>query len=170
MSEFDIDRNAPAIGRASIAIDAPVLLVWERLAEIEDWPRWNQAVASATLLGPLRPGSEFDWKAGGLRIRSRLEMVEAPAAIGWTGSAPLIRATHVYRLSENAGVTRVESEEAFSGPFARFLPGVARRLIETSLKQGLASLKRDCEAREVSRDRDARQHGSDATEGEDSAR
>lgn len=95
--------------------------------------------------GRLRPGTTFVWKTGGMTIRSHLQVVEAPRTLGWTGEALFISARHVYRLSENRGVTLVETEESFTGLFARMLPGMASRAINSALESGLAALKLACE-------------------------
>lgn len=142
MTSFDISRTAPAIGRASLRIHAPRSHVWAILSDLSEWPAWNPGVARVTVLGSPAAGIHFEWVAGGLFIRSRIELFDAPHAIGWTGAAPLIWAHHVYRLTElGDGATLVETEESFSGLFARVLPGVARRMMDRALTGGLEALK-----------------------------
>lgn len=142
MTTFDIDRAAPAQGRAAMRIEAPILDVWTLLSDLPNWTRWNPAIGRMYVLGQPGPGVGFEWTAGGLAIRSEIREFDPPHVIGWTGDAILVTARHVYRLTE-AGprTTDVETEESFSGVFARILPGLARRTITRALEQGLVALK-----------------------------
>lgn len=142
---MEINQSAPVRARATTLIDAPAGRVWDVLTRIEQWPQWNQQVASAQLGGPLEPGTAFHWKAGGLPIRSQLLVLEPGSRIGWSGRSPGIRALHRWQLDQEGESTRVCSEESFQGLLPRLLPGLMRGLLETSLQQGLAALKREAE-------------------------
>lgn len=143
---FDIDLSARALARATITIAAPRPVVWALLSEPGRWPAWSSAVEWVGLETPPTTGVAFEWRAGGLTIRSRIETFDAPTRIGWTGTAPLITARHVYTLSDTGLGTRVDTAESFRGVFAAVLPGKARTLISRALNQGLADLKKACEA------------------------
>ena len=146
MTSFDISRTAPAIARASLRIHAPRAHVWAILSNLSAWPAWNPGVSRISVLGSPAAGVHFEWVAGGLFIRSRIEVYDAPQAIGWTGAAPLISARHVYRLTDlDDGGTLVETDESFSGLFARVLPGVARRMMDRALTSGLEALRAEAE-------------------------
>lgn len=147
MTTFDIDKTAPAIGRAETVIAAPIAAVWARLSDIADWPDWNSGVDWMSACVPLEPGATFEWRAGGMTIRSRLQAVEAPYLLGWTGSALFISARHVCRLTDLGAATRVTRAESFRGAYARALPAHARRQIDKALAQGLGDLKAVCEGR-----------------------
>ncbi|MBF9059055.1 hypothetical protein HKCCSP123_07645 [Rhodobacterales bacterium HKCCSP123] len=145
MKGFDVDRAASASGAASIIVNAPVETVWHFLTGIERWPLWNTEVSRVAVSGPMSVGTEFRWKAGGLPIRSRVEVLDPMRSIGWTGHAPLIRARHIYRLTSMGPGTRVSTEESFTGPIARLFPGWCASKITSSLEQGLAALRSACE-------------------------
>jgi hypothetical protein len=145
MKAFDIDRAASSSGAASIMVNAPVETVWHFLSGIERWPLWNPEVSQVAVSGPISVGTEFRWKAGGLPIRSRVEVLDPMRSIGWTGDAPLIHARHVYQLTCIGPATRVGTEESFAGPFARLFPKWCASKITSSLEQGLAALKAACE-------------------------
>jgi hypothetical protein len=145
MKGFDVDRAAPAYGVASIVVNAPVEAVWHFLAGIERWPNWNAGVTRVAVSSPISVGTQFGWNAGGLPIRSRLEVFDPMRSIGWTGTAPLIYARHVYRLSSIGLATKVLTEESFAGPLARLFPKWCANLITSSLEQGLAALRTACE-------------------------
>ncbi|MCB1334719.1 MAG: SRPBCC domain-containing protein [Roseivivax sp.] len=148
MASFDIDRGAPAVGQAEIIVNAPPAAVWSVLTAFDDWPRWNGAIQSMQMDGPLAVGTTFRWRTGGMKIRSQIAVLAAPEVIGWTGVAPLITARHLYQLTDLAGRTKVRTRESFSGLFARLLPGMARQMMEKALEDGLALLKTECERRQ----------------------
>ena len=70
---MEINNNAPAVAHAEVEAAAPPESVWAVLAEIDKWPRWNPDVKSASLAGPLAPGTQFRWKAGPGTITSTLQ-------------------------------------------------------------------------------------------------
>ncbi len=139
------DPSAPARAHASIFIAASVDQVWAILTNFEGWPRWNSDVSTMTVSGPLSIGTVLKWKSGGLPIRSEIDRLERPTAIGWRGRAPLMRAQHVYLLQERDGGTQVETFEAFFGPIAKLLPGSTGRMLANALHSGNEMLKRACE-------------------------
>lgn len=55
---------------AAIDIAAPAERVWQIMADLPSWPRWNAGVAAIELHGPF---------AGGVRVTYRTE-VEGPGA------------------------------------------------------------------------------------------
>lgn len=146
--EMEIDPTAPAIGSAEAYVDAPPAVVWATLTDFDSWPRWNPDVKSMRVLGAIVPGTEFQWSAGGLPIRSVLGTVQPPGRIGWTGRAPPgIRAVHVWSLSPDGEGTRVHTEESFDGLIVRLLAGPARRMLSQALASGVAALKAEAERR-----------------------
>ena len=101
---MEIDRDAPATAEGERRIEATPEAVWAVMADIEAWPTWNTDVREATLEGPLAPGTVFRWRAG-TRLISRLEVVDPPTEIGWTGRTLGIPAVHVYRFEPSDGGT-----------------------------------------------------------------
>ena len=148
---MEINRDAPVLGKATIGIAARPERVWDVLTDIEAWPAWNPDVKSARLSGGLAPGSEFRWKAGGVKIRSRLEEVDAPRQIGWTGKTIGIKARHVYRLEAHPSGTRVASEESYDGWAATLFSGRMQSTLQAALDNGLLHLKAEAERSDRSR-------------------
>ncbi|HSK16359.1 MAG TPA: SRPBCC family protein [Gaiellaceae bacterium] len=144
---MEIDGNAPAVGRAELEIQAPHELVWEVLTDVEGWPEWNPDVRSASLEGPLSPGTRFRWKAGPGTIVSTLEAVEPPGLIGWTGTTLGIHAIHVHRLEARGNVTVVTSEESWDGVLVRLLRRPLGRSLRSAVEGGLRHLKTEAERR-----------------------
>ncbi|MFU8806720.1 MAG: SRPBCC family protein, partial [Bradymonadaceae bacterium] len=82
---MDINREAPVQASAKLFIKAPIELVWQVLTDLSCWPEWNPDVEWVTVHGPLSPDTIFKWKAGGARLVSRIQEVDAPRKIAWTG-------------------------------------------------------------------------------------
>ena len=146
-SFVEVNKAAPAIATGDIEIQAKPEVVWDVLADIDNWPSWNPDVKEAKLTGGLKEGSVFRWKAGPGTITSTLEQVERPREIGWSGKTMGIIAVHVYRLEPLGDGTKVHSEESFDGLIARVLKGPTRGTLQKGLDGGLASLKREAERR-----------------------
>lgn len=145
---MDINRNAPAVASADAYVEAPQSLVWAVQTNLHAWPEWNLDVASVDVRGPLAPGTEFRWKAGGTPITSTLREVEPNRRIGWTGRAPLgIRAVHTWSFEPEGEGTRVRTEESFGVLIVRLVAGPMRRLLAGSLEKGVAALKVEAERR-----------------------
>ena len=98
--------------------------------------------------GPVKAGTSFEWKADGWRIVSRLEQVEPPKRIAWSGRAFGIRAMHVWDLAAIGSGTQILTVESFEGPVARLFRGFVRKTLAKSLDQGVAALKAEAESRD----------------------
>jgi uncharacterized protein YndB with AHSA1/START domain len=133
------------VAAAEIEIDAPQDVVWDVLAGIDRWPDWNPAVKSASLRGSLKEGAEFRWKAGPGTIVSRLEEVDAPKRIAWSGRSMGIKAFHVHTLEKRDGRTLISTEESYEGLIARLFSGRLRKMLDDSLTEGLRHLKAEAE-------------------------
>jgi len=144
---MDINRDAPVQEAAEAQVAAPLDLVWEVQSDLVRWPEWNPDVDEVQLLGPFSPGTEFRWKAGGMRIVSELREVQPPRRLAWTGRTLGIHAIHTWSFVESEGRTRVRTEESFEGWLARILPGPLRRTLKSSLEKGLSALAAECERR-----------------------
>ena len=142
---MEVNKDAPAIATGDIEIRAEPEVVWDLLADIDNWPRWNPDVKEATLMGGLRESSVFRWKAGPGTITSTLEKVDRPREIGWRGRTMGINAVHVYKLEPSAEGTKVHTEESFDGPVASLLRRSMRKTLQKGIDGGLASLKREAE-------------------------
>ncbi len=145
---IDINPTAPATASASAFVKAPPEAVWALLADFEGWPSWNQNVSKMTLDGKARVGATFVWVADGARIVSRIEELDRPSRIAWTGRTLGIRATHIWEFEDKEGGTLVRTRECFVGFVAKLLRGLLRRMLEKALAQNVAALKQIVEARQ----------------------
>ena len=142
---MEIDRTAPVIVAEEMLIRAPVELVWRIQSDIANWPRWNPEVQRVILHGPIRPATDFEWQAGGLYIRSRLEELSAPDRIGWTGRTRGIRAVHLWSFEQRTEGAYVKTEESLNGLPARLFKKTLHRTLIIALRQGLSALKQEAE-------------------------
>lgn len=146
---MDINATAPVIARTRVEIKADRETVWRVLTDLERWPDWKSDVASLKMSGPLTPGTSFVWKAGPGTITSRLEQVDEPATIAWTGKTLGIRAVDVFRLEERDGITLVVEEESWQGAPARLFRRRMLRTLQTGIERGLQALKAEAERQAV---------------------
>jgi uncharacterized protein YndB with AHSA1/START domain len=146
---FEVNRDAPAFAERDALIKAPRERVWELLAGIDDWPRWQSGVSRARLEGPLQVGAPFRWKAGGMSIASELRTVTRPTHIAWQGKAPGLCALHGWYLYPHPDGTIVLTAESFEGPLARLLRPLMQRTLNRALTGALADLTREAEASTV---------------------
>ena len=147
-SASQINERAPVVGRSEIEIAAAPDVVWEVLTGIERWPSWNPAVKSASLEGPVEAGSTFRWKAGPSTIKSRIEDLEKPRRIAWTGTSFGLEAIHVHIFEPRDGRTLVRTEESFDGMVARLFHNRLQRAMDSALEGGLRHLKAEAERQE----------------------
>ncbi len=152
---MEIHEKAPAVARAQIEIAADPESVWRLLTDLERWPTWKSDVRSVALHGSLAPGSLFVWKTGPGTIRSTLQEVDPPRAIGWTGSTFGIKAIDVFRLEPRDGGTLVKEEESWEGLVVRLFAARLRRTLQSSIESGLAQLMAEAERRTVADTRQA---------------
>ena len=147
MTRREVPRDAPAYASSEALVAAPVDVVWGVLTGLEDWPKWNVSVSRMDCRGPVVVGTEFHWLAGGVAIHSRIEELDAPRRVVWTGRTMGIRAVHAWELTPAGGGTNVRTEEAFEGLIVRLFAGRMRRELDRALAQGLDALKREAERR-----------------------
>lgn len=144
---MDINSDAPATAEGEIQIAALPETVWEVISAIEAWPSWNPDVKSIALEGPLAPGSVFRWKSGPASLTSRLEVVDAPRELAWTGTTMGIRAVHVFRFEPKDQGTLARSGESWEGLLANLLKGYSRRTLDRGIRSMLGLLKTEAERR-----------------------
>jgi uncharacterized protein YndB with AHSA1/START domain len=142
---MELDKNAPVTHSANIEINAPVDRVWQIMADIEHWPEWNKGIKSASLNGNLESGTTFVWKSGPGTITSRLEAVEQPKTLAWSGQMMGIKAAHIWRLEKALNGTLVTTEESWSGLLPSILKSYSKKTLVKAINSGLELLKQTAE-------------------------
>jgi uncharacterized membrane protein len=133
--------------RASIAIDAPIEVVWSVFTDVERWPTWASSFTSVELVdGPMRLGARA-------RIRQpRLPTVvwevtnwEPGRSWTWTATSPGARTEASHVLTRSGDGTVAEQSIVWSGPLGRLAALVWRSLTRRYLAVEAAGLKRRSE-------------------------
>jgi uncharacterized membrane protein len=133
--------------RASVAIDAPIEVVWSVFSDVERWPTWASSFTSVELInGPMRLGAKA-------RIRQpRLPTVvwevtqwEPGRLWTWTATSPGARTEASHVLSVSGRGTLAEQAIVWSGPVGRLAALVWRSLTKRYLAIEAAGLKQRCE-------------------------
>ncbi|MDF1613233.1 SRPBCC family protein [Stygiobacter electus] len=115
VKEGKINNNGSVVDSEQIEINAPAEKVWNVLTDIENWKTWMPNVTASTIHGELAVDTQFDWTNNGTDIHSTFGLVETNKTIGWSGTASIAKAAHIWRLQEQDGKTIVRTEESFDG-------------------------------------------------------
>jgi uncharacterized membrane protein len=143
--ENGVNRAAPVVAVSQTEVAADQQVVWDVLAGIENWPRWNPDVRSVSMQGAVSKGTRFRWRAGAVTITSTLERVEPPRRIAWSGRALGLKALHIYALEGQGGVTLVRTEESYEGLMAVLFRVRLQKVLDRALQSGLRHLKTEAE-------------------------
>jgi uncharacterized membrane protein len=135
------------VERASIAIEAPIEVVWSVFTDVERWPRWASSFTSVELInGPMRLGAK-------VRIRQpRLPTVvwevtkwEPGRSWSWAATSPGARTEASHVLTRSGEGTVAEQSIVSSGPIGRLAAFVWRSLTQRYLAIEAAGLKQQSE-------------------------
>src|SRR5256885_11496401 len=135
------------VEQASIAIDAPIDVVWSVFTDVERWPTWAASFTSVELIdGPMRLGAKA-------RIRQpRLPTViwevtkwEPGRSWTWVATGPGARTEASHVLTASGHGTVAAQTIVSSGPLGRLLAFVWRSLTRRYLAIEAEGLKRRSE-------------------------
>jgi len=147
MEQVEINEKAPAVGSAETLVKASIETVWDVLSDLESWPSWNKSVSKIELKGDVKAGTSFVWVADGSRMISKLEELDRPRRIVWSGRSFGIRAIHVWEFVEKDGATFIRTRESFEGLVVRMFRRPIKRILDKALNQGITALKNEAESR-----------------------
>jgi len=140
-----INKDASVLARAEIEIDADQETVWNVLADVERWPKWNPNVKQCLAHGELESGTQFQWKASLGNITSVLQNVEPPHLLAWTGKMMGLNAIHVCKIDFVDNKTIVRTEESWEGLVSSDMHDKLQETLETLLQSCLEHLKTEVE-------------------------
>lgn len=127
---IEVDHRAKCLSKGEIFVNAPIEHVFKTIADINNWPKWQNHVTTAHIDGLTEQGKYFTWKANGFGIKSRLHTVQPHEEIGWTGNMWWLKAIHNWYLSSESNGTRVSVIES--------MQGIGASLLQKTLDQGIA--------------------------------
>ncbi len=139
-----INKNSPVVEKQQIFIPAGPETVWHVLSNINQWPEWQSDVTQAELMGEMKEGTKFKWKAGGIRFISELHTVVEHRAIGWTGKTFGAKAIHNWYFEVKDGGTLVYVEESLYGILPRLLKKKFSDNLHDGMKKNLKELSSAC--------------------------
>lgn len=145
MAQIEVNPIGPVVASANAFINAPVTTVWGVLTDFKNWPTWNKSVSRMEMKGDVKIGSTFIWVAQSVKIFSRIEELDRPNRIAWSGRIPCIRAFHVWKFEEKDEGTLVSTKEVFEGLLARISRGIIRRMLSRELEKNVIALKKEAE-------------------------
>ena len=133
--------------RASIAIDAPIEVVWSVFTDVERWPTWASSFTSVELIdGPMRLGA-----------KARIQQPRLPTVVWevtkwepgrswtWTAAGPGARTEASHVLTPSGSGTLAEQAIVSSGPIGRLMAFIWRSLTRRYLAIEAAGLKQRSE-------------------------
>lgn len=132
---IEVDSTAKCYASDEIIINSSIENVFEILSDINNWTKWQSNVSKSAIIGDIEPGKKFNWKAGGLNIKSQLHTVNPYEEIGWTGRIWWITAIHNWHLIKENGKTRVRVEESLKGIGSSGMRNALKEGISKSLKE-----------------------------------
>jgi hypothetical protein len=147
MTQMQANEKAPAYAMQEAYINAPIQTVWGILADFAKWPKWNDSVKEMHFQGEVEVGKEFRWNASGMKIRSRIEELNSPLRIVWSGRTMGIRAIHSWAFAVEKNGTKVRSEESFEGLVVVLFAKQMKKALDNALDQGISALKKEAEKR-----------------------
>lgn len=136
-----INENAPVKSKNQMKIDAPIDTVWKILTDINNWTKWQKAVSETEVLGEIKEGTKFNWKAGGLSFKSMIHTVNYKSMFGWTGTTFGASAIHNWTFEEKDNKTIVNVEESLQGVFPRLFRGYFQKNLDSGVVTNLKELK-----------------------------
>ncbi len=138
-----INAAAPIQASLQVVVNAPPAVVWHLLTDINNWPRWQSAIATASIKGPIAPGTTFHWKSG-MSITSKIAQVDPGRRFTWTGSAMMAHVIHTWTIQlRPGGGTLLETKESMDGSLLTLV--YSSKELEKADQLWLDSLKRTAE-------------------------
>ena len=131
----------------STEIQATADKVWDILADVEAWPKWQgTSFIKLKTPTPIKEGSVFDVKLAGLKWNITMTKAEKPEKFAWIGKALGMQGNHEWEFKEHEGKTSATTRESVSGWIAIPLYLLARMNAQKLNKKWLADLKARAES------------------------
>jgi hypothetical protein len=134
------------VAEASIVLDVPPEVAFDKLADHASWHAWMPATfrPQGRSRGNLKKGDKLSVRIARMPFASPIKVyvVDRPGEITWGGRVPgVIGARHRFLFEAEGKGTRVRSVETWEGPLDRVLRRVIKPLAEKIGGEQLAALK-----------------------------
>ena len=137
----------------SIDIYAPLPVVWNVFAAMEDWQSWNPVVENCCIISgdSMAENTCFTFQMRPyylpIRVMPTITKCDPGKEVIWEGSRFGVQAVHTFIFEEKENAVRLTSSETFSGPLLWLskLIFIPRRLHRLTRKL-MASIKEHAEA------------------------
>ncbi|MBS1929427.1 MAG: SRPBCC family protein [Chitinophagaceae bacterium] len=142
-----INDKAPVKSKNKIDIAAAAEVVWDKLADISNWPAWQKGVTHTVVYGEIKEGTRFDWKAGGLSFKSQIHTSIREKEFGWTGKILGASAVHNWYFEEKENKTIVTIEESLQGILPSLFTRYFQKILDSGIIKNLEELKEAVEGK-----------------------
>ncbi len=100
----------------SAEIQAKAEKIWDILADVEAWPRWQGTpFVKVETPAPVKEGSVFEVKLAGLKWKVTVTKADRPEKFAWIGKALGLTGNHEWEFKEHEGKTIATTRERVSG-------------------------------------------------------
>jgi hypothetical protein len=132
------------IAESELTISGPIDTVFSQFVDFRRWSAWMPA-SFRPMRGPSRPlrqGDRLLVRVTGLPSIIRVELVEGPREVCWSGGLPgVMHARHTFTFEAASDrTTRVRSTEPWTGVVTRLKP-LADRIQRTAERVGRSQLE-----------------------------
>jgi hypothetical protein len=134
----------PMIAESELTIRGPIDAVFSQFIDFRRWDAWMPS-AFRPMRGPSRPlrtGDRLLVRVTGMPSLLRVELVEAPREVCWSGGLPgLMYARHTFTFeAADESTTRIRSTEPWTGAITKIEP-LANRIRSTAERVGRSQLE-----------------------------
>ncbi len=134
-TNMKINPDAPVVQTKSITINATPEKIWHVLSDVKNWSQWNEKIDKVQIEEKLIVGTEFIWKSGGTKIKSKVHTLNINKTLGWTGKTVGAQAIHNWHFTETENGTKITVEESMEG----WLIGLMKKKMNTILEKDMAA-------------------------------
>lgn len=137
--------QCPIYVRNELLIPAPPQQVWQWLCRADLWPVWFPRISRVHFVsgGPtLDQGSVVGWRMLGANLRVTIKRCDPSHVLAWEGGDSAARLYREWLLLEQAGQTRLLTDETERGLFPSLFRLSLRGSLHKAQQEWLASLAR----------------------------
>ncbi len=134
---------------SSVTIDARPERLWDILADVKAWPKWQAASFVRSPAGAVENGTTFQAGLDGLTWAISVTAADRPRKLAWVGRRTGLWGVHEWEFVEEGGRTRATTRETMRGWLLPFLYPMVRRTLPRTDEKWLAGLKARAESAEV---------------------